>query len=71
MEKLNLLFEGLAESLDFSKARIKKYRTWVVNANEARVKGFLDSKLNQYDKAEELITFYTFAPLELEKTRKK
>ena len=47
-----------------------KYRTWVTNANKARAKGLTDSKLNQYDKTEELITFYTFAPFALLELRK-
>jgi len=70
MDKLRLLFDELAEK-HFTKARIKKYRTWVINANKARTKGLMDSKLNQYDKAEELITFYTFAPLELREDKKE
>ena len=70
MGKLGLLFEELAVKLDFSKNRIQKYRTWVVNANAARAKDLMDSKLNQYDKAEELITFYAFAPLELREDKK-
>lgn len=70
MDKLNLLFKEVADKLNFSKARIRKYRTWVENANKARAKGLIDSKLNQYDKAEELITFYTFAPLELREDKK-
>lgn len=60
MGKLGLLFEELAKK-HFSKDRIQKYRTWVENANIARDKGSLDEQLNQYDKAEELLTFYSFA----------
>jgi len=45
--------------------RLKKLNTWVENSNSARDTKELDKKLNQYDKAEELITFYTFAPLVL------
>ena len=72
MEELSLLFEESAEKhFNFTKARIQKYRTWIANANIARTKGLLDSKLNQYDKAEELITFYTFAPLELREDKKE
>ena len=72
MEELSLLFEELAEKhFKFNEARIQKYRTWVTNANKARTEGLMDSKLNQYDKAEELITFYTFAPLELREDKKE
>ena len=70
MDKLNLLFEELAKK-HFSKARIQKYRTWVVNANKARANNSMDKKLNQFDKAEELITFYTFAALELREDKKE
>ena len=66
---MRLLFEDLAKE-HFTKDRVQKYRDWVENANEARNTGSLDEKLNQYDKAEELITFYTFAPLELREDRK-
>jgi hypothetical protein len=45
--------------------RLKKLSTWIDNSNSARNTKDLDKKLNQYDKAEELITFYTFAPLVL------
>jgi len=44
-----------------------KYKNWVEKAKKARRTGSFDKKENQYDKAEELITFYTFAPLEHEK----
>lgn len=70
MSKLGLLFEELAKK-HFSKQRIQKYRTWVENANKARNTRSLDERLNQYDKAEELITFYTFAPLELRDDKKE
>jgi len=70
MGKISLLFEDLAKK-HFTKARIQKYRNWVENANEARDKGSLDERLNQYDKAEELLTFYAFAPLELREDRKE
>ena len=70
MAKVRLLFEDLARK-HFAKARVKKYRAWVENANEARNTGSLDERLNQYDKAEELITFYTFAPLELREDKKE
>jgi hypothetical protein len=57
-----LLFEDLAE-MHFSPARVKKLQTWCMNADLARKSGNLAARANQYDKAEELITFYTFAPL--------
>jgi len=41
----------------------------VDNANSAREKANLEAYPNQYDKAEELITFYTFAPLVLSKNK--
>jgi len=47
-----------------------KYKNWVEKAKKARRTGSFDEKENQYDKAEELITFYTFAPLELRENRK-
>jgi len=67
---MKLLFEDLARK-HFTKALVKKYRDWVENANKARNTGSLNEKLNQYDKAEELITFYTFAPLELRKDKRR
>jgi hypothetical protein len=70
MDKLSFLFEELAKKqFNFTDAKVKKYRNWVATANEVRAKDLLDSKLNQYDKAEELITFYTFAPIELRKDK--
>ena len=59
---VKLLFEDLAEK-HFSPARLQKLQTWCKNADSARKSGNLDANANQYDKAEELITFYTFAPL--------
>jgi hypothetical protein len=67
---MKLLFADLAKSHS-TKARVKKYRAWVENANKARDTRSLDERLNQFDKAEELITFYTFAPLELRKDKRK
>ena len=67
-DRMRLLFADLAKK-HFSKDRIQKYRGWVENANKARNTGSFDRKANQYDKAEELITFYTFAPLELRKDK--
>jgi hypothetical protein len=57
-----LLFEDLAEK-HFSPARVQKLQTWCKHADSARKSSNLDANANQYDKAEELITFYTFAPL--------
>jgi len=50
---------------DFSEERKEKYQKWVANAEKARAsdKPSLDRRLNQYDKAEEFLTWYTFAPL--------
>ncbi len=45
--------------------RLKKLNAWVENSDSVRDIKDLNKKLNQYDKAEELITFYTFAPLVL------
>lgn len=47
-----------------SEARVLKYKTWIAEADQARKTCSLEEANNQYDKAEELITFYTFAPLE-------
>jgi len=66
---MRLLFEDLAKK-HFTAERIQKFKSWIENANKARKAGSLDERLNQYDKAEELITFYTFAPLELREDRK-
>jgi len=60
-----LLFEDLAGKLSLTPARVRKFRDWIESADKARQTGLLDARTNQYDKAEELITFYTFAPLEL------
>jgi len=69
-DRMKLLFEDLAKN-HFTAERIQKFRSWIENANKARKAGSLDERLNQYDKAEELITFYTFAPLELREDRKE
>lgn len=60
---MSFLFEELAKELGLSKPRIRKYRKLAEDSNNARTEGVLDGKINQYDKAEELITFYTFAPI--------
>jgi len=61
---MRLLFEDLAKRR-LTPERIQKLKDWVENADKARTGGQLERRANQYDKAEELITFYTFAPLEL------
>jgi hypothetical protein len=65
---MRLLFEHLAGKCFPSEERIEKFEKWIEDANYARKipsqKGTVsDKKANQYYKAEELITFYTFAPL--------
>ena len=63
---MKLLFEeATKECFNPNEARIQRLKAWVEQANSARNTGNLESGLNQYDKAEELITFYTFAPLVL------
>ncbi len=67
---MKLLFEKVAEkSFHPAKARIQKLKKWVQLADSARKTGNLEPYPNQYDKAEELITFYTFAPLFLSLNR--
>lgn len=68
MNRVKLLFEDLARK-HFTEGRVQKFKDWIENAEKARRAGSLDGRLNQYDKAEELITFYTFAPLELRKDK--
>ena len=63
---MKLLFEEAAKRcFKPSEDRIKRLSTWIAKANSARESGNLEAYANQYDKAEELITFYTFAPLML------
>lgn len=63
---MRLLFEqAIPECFDPSEKRLKKLKTWVENAKSARDSANLGTYANQYDKAEELIIFYTFAPLVL------
>jgi hypothetical protein len=57
-----LLFKDLAKKI-FTSARVQKLQSWIENADSARASKTFDSFANQYDKAEELITFYAFAPL--------
>jgi len=66
-----MLFEDIAKTKRFSKERIRKFNAWIENAQEAKKSGSLEPKDNQYDKAEELITFYTFAPLEMREDKKQ
>jgi hypothetical protein len=67
---MKLLFEKVAEKrFHPAKARIQKLKKWVQLADSARKTGNLEPYPNQYDKAEELITFYTFAPLLLSLNR--
>jgi len=60
---MRFIFKDIAQKL-LTKDRVLKYQTWIEEAEKARKVGSLNEKKNQYDKAEELITFYTFAPLE-------
>ena len=68
---MKLLFQREMDELikkgKFTEERKKKYEKWVADARRARSTGSLDAStrttMNQYDKAEELLTWYTFAPL--------
>ena len=65
---MRLLFEeAIQNCFDPPEERLKKLKSWIENANSARdpTRTSLEAFPNQYDKAEELITFYTFAPLAL------
>jgi hypothetical protein len=67
---MKLLFEeAIHECFDPSEKCLKKLKTWVEHAKSARKTSNLETYANQYDKAEELITFYTFAPLVLSLNR--
>jgi hypothetical protein len=67
---MRLLFEKAIQTcFNPPEERLKKLNAWVKNASSARTTESVDAKLNQYDKAEELITFYTFAPLVLSLNR--
>jgi hypothetical protein len=60
---MKLLFEEIgSRCFKPTHARIQKFKKWVHQSKSAREKGSLELYPNQYDKAEELITFYTFAP---------
>jgi len=63
---MRFIYEDIAKKL-LTSDRVLKYKNWVKEAEKARKTDSLNAKKNQYDKAEELITFYTFAPLEYEK----
>jgi len=66
---MRLLFEDLAWKHFHNRPnRFQKLKGWVEEANKTGDK--LDKKANQYYKAEELITFYTFAPLDLRSDKK-
>ena len=59
-----MLFEDAAlECLRPARGRIRKIKRLIEHADSARKTGNLHSFPNQYDNAEELITFYAFAPL--------
>ena len=67
---MRLLFKEAIKTCFYpSEDRLRKLSAWVENANSARdatnQEANLEAYPNQYDKAEELITFYTFAPLVL------
>jgi hypothetical protein len=67
---MRLLFkEAIQTCFNPSVDRLKKLNTWVDNSNLARTAANLDAYQNEYDKAEELITFYTFVPLVLSLNR--
>jgi hypothetical protein len=60
---MKLLFEEIASKcFKPANARIRKLKKWVKQTELARKTGNLEPYPNQYDKAEEIITFYTFAP---------
>jgi len=63
---MHLLFEEAVKGcFNPPEERLKKLQNWVENAKKARAIGNLEAFLNQYDKSEELLTFYVFAPLML------
>jgi len=65
--ELSLLFEDEIDAMIVNglirPERKVKYLKWISDALEARSRNSRDKRLNQYDKAEELMTWYTFAPL--------
>lgn len=68
---MKLLFEDVLTKLKFTGKRVQKFKGWIENANKGCDIKLLDARTNQYDKAEELVSFYTFAPLELMKDKKE
>ncbi len=67
---MKLLFGEAAQGcFNPPEEKIQKLNKWVELANSARSTGNLEPTPNQYDKAEELITFYTFAPFVLSLNR--
>jgi len=69
---VKLLFEEIARKPFITQERVEKLRDWVQNADRVRAsKDSSDKRANQYDKAEELITFYSFAPLALREDKKE
>jgi tetrahydromethanopterin S-methyltransferase subunit B len=69
---MRLLFkEAIQTCFNPPDDRLKKLTTWVENSKSARdpPNPNLEAYPNQFDKAEELITFYTFAPLVLSLNR--
>lgn len=61
---MKLLFEEAAHKCyRQAQARVARLKDWITAAEAARAKENLDPRANQYDKAEELVTYYTFAPL--------
>ena len=62
-----LFEEAVSRCYDPSEQPLKRLESWVQNANSARKSTTpkSDAASNRFDKAEELITFYTFAPLVL------
>lgn len=69
---MKLLFEEIAGKPFITQERVEKLRDWVRNADRVREsKDSSDKRANQYDKAEELVTFYSFAPLALREDKKE
>jgi hypothetical protein len=67
---MRLLFkEAIQTCFEPHDDRMKKLNARGENSNSARTAANLETFPNQYDKAEELITFYTFAPLVLSLNR--
>jgi hypothetical protein len=64
---MHLLFEEAGKScFNPPEERLKKLQKWVENTKTAnRGVGNLEARSNQYNKAEQLLTFYVFAPLVL------